>query len=318
MVISVLQLLVGGVLLYLGAEWLVGGAAGLARAVGMRPLVVGLTVVAYGTSAPELTVGVAASADGLGGLVLGNAIGSNIANLGLILGLTALVSPPRTDGSLVRREVPVLILSTLAVPLLLRDGILSRLDGALLCAGAIAYSVWTIRGTKVAPETPAVIQDAAETAGGLEGRSRAHLAGRTMLGLALLVGGGKLFVDGAVSVAHALGMSERVVGLTVVAVGTSLPELATSLVAALRGHADIALGNVLGSNIFNLLLILGVSAIVRPVVSSPGALTFDLAVLGAGTLVTAVLLRSARTLSRIEGAALLAGYVGFVVALLRG
>jgi cation:H+ antiporter len=313
------QLLLGGLVLYLGAEWLVKGAAGLARALGLRPLVIGLTVVAYGTSAPELTVGVAAAIDQRGAIALGNSIGSNIANLGLILGMTALIAPPRVDGMLIRREIPALVLATLAVPLVLLDGELGRIEAGVLLLAAVLYTWWMIRGTPrgEATEAPAAtMEDAAERAGAPAAEGRAKLAVIAAVGLALLIGGGKLFVDGAVDIARAFDVSDRVIGLTIVAVGTSLPELAASLVAALRGHSDIAVGNVLGSNIFNVVFILGVSGLVTPLGGSLAGMRLDLAFLGGMTLLAAVSMRAARAIPRAEGAVFLLAYVAFLVALL--
>lgn len=316
------QLLLGAVVLYLGAEWLVKGAAGLARAAGVRPLLIGLTVVAYGTSAPELTVGIASAVEGHGAIAFGNSVGSNIANLGLILGMTALIAPPMVDGALIRREVPLLLLSTAVLPVLLLDGTIGRLEGGGLVAVAVAYSLVAVRaGRRAGPDTDAaagaaVFEQAAEAAGAPAGQKTGKLIAITLVGLVLLVGGGKLLVDGAVAVARDAGMSERVVGLTIVAIGTSLPELAASLVAALRGHADLAVGNVVGSNLFNVLLILGIAGLTRPLGIELGTVVLDLAVLGGMTLFAALLLRSARRLTRVEGALLLLFYVAFLLTLL--
>ncbi len=321
MAIDLGLLLLGGVLLYFGAEWLVRGAAGIARSLGVRPLVIGLTVVAYGTSAPELAVGVRAALAGKGDLAFGNAIGSNIANLGLILGATALIAPPRVDPSLIRREVPVLVAATLLVPLALLDGRLAPWEGLTFIALALTYTVHAVRSAHAVATTPAHAPEAAASAeaegeaAAAPAQSRSALATLAVLGLALLVGGGELFVRGATGLASALGVSDRVIGLTVIAVGTSLPELAASLVAALRGHSALAVGNVVGSNIFNLLLILGAAGAVRGVDVDVWASRFDLLALIGFTLFAAFALRGDRRLSRPEGALLLAGYVGFVVAL---
>lgn len=315
-------LLLGGLLLYFGAEWLVRGAAGIARSLGVRPLVVGLTVVAYGTSAPEFAVGVRAALSGKGDLAFGNAVGSNIANIGLILGVTALVAPPAVDPSLIRREVPVLVAATLLVPLAMLDGRLAPWEGFCLVALALIYTVHAVRSARAIATTPARAPEAASATAEAEAvesaarpASRAALGALAALGLVLLVGGGELFVRGATGLARALGLSDRLIGLTVVAVGTSLPELAASLVAALRGHGAIAVGNVVGSNIFNLLLILGAAGAVRGVDVDPRAARLDLLALVGFTLFAAVALRGDRRISRLEGALLLAGYVGFVLAL---
>ncbi len=315
--LDVLRVLGGGLFLYLGAEWLVRGAAGLARALGVRPLIIGLTVIAYGTFAPELVVSMVAALDGKPAIALGNVIGSNIANLGLILGATALLAPPRVDATLIRREVPLLLFSALAIPVLLFDGVVSRIEGALLVATALGFTYLAVRSARgTAPADAAlraeVREEVAEEA---PTGSKAKLLGLSVLGLGGLVAGGKVFVDGAVGIALTLGMSERMVGLTIVAVGTSLPELAASLVAARRGHAALAVGNVVGSNIFNVLLILGATALARPIEGSLSVLRNDLIALAVVTVMGAVFLRGDRVLSRIEGSVLVAGYAAFLVFL---
>ncbi len=322
MLTLVMMLLGGGVLLYFGAEWLVGGASGIARRLGVPQLLVGLTVVAYGTSAPEVVVSAKASLSGAGALALGNVIGSNIANLGLILGLTALVKPPGVELSLRRRELPVLAAATLALPVMLWDGVVSRLEGAVLLGAALTYTVWMVRDARVSLRAAAseakVMQEAADAAGAPSVRGPLRLSLTALVGLCLLVIGGNLFVDGASGVARVFGLSERVIGLTIVAVGTSLPELATSLIAAFRGASDLAVGNVVGSNIFNVLLCLGLAAVVSPVVQPLPELSADLVALGVLTALGLVAMRTARSISRVEGALLLAGYCVFIaVAVVR-
>ncbi len=317
--LDALRLLGGGALLYFGAEWLVGGAAGLARSFRVPQLIVGLTVVAYGTSAPEVVVGVKASLAGAGDIALGNVIGSNIANLGLILGLSCLFKPARVDGSLVRRELPMLALTTLAVPALLLDGGYSRAEGVALVLVAVGYTAWMVHGarrsraaTGEALEAAAATIDAARAAGAPTQGSRARLSVTAAVGLAALVLGGSLFVDGSTGVARAFGLSERLIGLTIVAIGTSLPELATSLIAAWRGHSDIAVGNVVGSNIFNVLLCLGSAVTVRPLAASLEVIALDVVTMLALTAVGLFAMRRARVMTRLEGAVLLGGYVAFL------
>jgi cation:H+ antiporter len=314
----------GGVLLYFGAEWLVGGAAGLARSLRVPSLVIGLTVVAYGTSAPEIVVGIQAALERHPDLALGNVVGSNIANLGLILGLCALVMPARVDGALARREVPILVLTTLAVPLVLLDARVAAWEGAVLVLAAVAYTLSMIRAARRAPAIVAEARAAAtetEAAADASGApapisSRARLGLVALVGLGVLIVGGHLFVSGASALAIALGLSERLVGLTIVAVGTSLPELVTSIVAAKRGHSDIAVGNVVGSNIFNVLLCLGGAALVGDVGAPLRSLAVDLAALGILTALGALFLRSARTLSRVEGAMLVIAYAVFLTSVI--
>jgi cation:H+ antiporter len=301
------RLLVGGVILYFGAEWLVKGSAGLARALGVKPLIIGLTVVAYGTSAPELAVSSAAMVQDSSPIVLGNVIGSCVANIGLILGLTALISPPTVDGRLIRREIPVLLLSVAALPLVLIGGQVSMIESALMLSMAVAFTLYTLLVTSESDS------DSEETAHQPKGEKKLMLALLTVAGLVLLVGGGDLFVEGAKRLALTLGMSERLVGLTVVAIGTSLPELAASLVAALRGYSSLAVGNVVGSNIFNIFLILGVVGFIAPVEGSAFALRLDLAFLVGITLLGVLFMRGERRIHRIEGALLVAGYSAFIV-----
>jgi cation:H+ antiporter len=320
---DLMMLLGGGVLLYFGAEWLVGGASGLARALGVPQLLIGLTVVAYGTSAPEIVVGVKASLAGSGGIALGNVVGSNIANLGLILGITALLKPAKVDGALARREVPVLVLATLAVPVVLLDGVVSRLEGAGLLVAALGYSVWMVLSTRrtMAAEAAQSARDAgqmekaADLAGAPTARGKGRLSLIALAGLTFLIIGGSLFVDGASGLARTWGMSERIIGLTIVAVGTSLPELATSLIAAWRGHGDLAVGNVVGSNIFNALLCLGTAAVLSPVAAPFASVRLDLGVLVGLTAFAAVAMRRARHVGRVEGFIFVAAYVAFLVAL---
>jgi cation:H+ antiporter len=309
-----LQLGIGLVCLYFGAEWLVGGAAGLARSFGIRQLVIGLTVVAYGTSSPELVVGISAGLRDQGALALGNVIGSNIANLGLILAVCALIQAPSVDRQIVVREVPVLLVATAAVPLVLLDGRVSVLESSALLAVAAIYTSWMIvtsrRGTAAAAD--AVADDAAKATGTERPRSRGRMGAQTVLGLALLIGGGHLLVTGAVGVARVAGLSDQMIGLTIVAIGTSLPELATSVIAALRGHGDIAVGNVVGSNIFNVLLILGASGLAGSIDTPMSELVIELVALGGMTLLAAVAMATRRTVGRLEAIVMLLGYVLFL------
>lgn len=317
---DVLWLLGGGVLLYVGAEWLVSGASGLALSLRIPKLIVGLTVVAYGTSAPEVIVGVQAAFGGHGDVALGNVIGSNIANLGLILSLSVLVRPAQVDGALRRREIPVLVVSAVAVPLLLLDGRIRIWEALALLACGLAYTLWMVRSAHASAANATadthVAASAAATAGAPPTPTRARQATVALVGLAILILGGHLFVGAATALARSWGMSERVVGLTIVALGTSLPELATSVIAARRGHSDIAVGNVVGSNIFNILLCLGSAALAGGVGSPLSAIAIDVTALIGMTILAAFFMRSARTLSRAEGAVLATVYLVFVGYLL--
>lgn len=309
MTTHLLFLALGSVGLYFGAEWLVRGASGLARSMGVTRLAVGLTVVAYGTSMPELMVSLLSAVQGKSALALGNVMGSNIANLGVILGVTAVISPPHVQAGLMRRELPAMLLTVAVLPLVLWNGVIGRVEGAALLLGALWFTRVTLKAI-----TPPGAPKHTDTEPPPE-YGRPALGAFVALGLAVLLGGGKLFVDGAVGLALGLGMSERLVGLTVVAIGTSLPELAASLVAALRGESEIAVGNVLGSNIFNVLLILGATALAHPVEGSLASVRLDLVALAVLTVITVVSMRTARRIQRVEGAVLIAGYGAFLIAL---
>jgi cation:H+ antiporter len=318
------QLSAGGLLLYFGAEWFVGGASALALALRVPRILVGLTVVAYGTSAPEVIVGVQAAAAGHGQVALGNVIGSNIANVGLILGVASLVRPAQVDGSLCRRELPVLLGSMALVPLLLLDGSVSRGEGAVLLLLAAGYTAWMVRASRVAAAVDEarisveLTTEATDLAGAPRSMSGLKAVAIAAVGLAVLLVGGNVFVAGAVSLAVSFGLSERLVGLTIVAVGTSLPELVTSVIAARKGHSDLAVGNVVGSNIFNVLLCLGAAAVAHPLSAPLLTLGVDLAALALMTGLAALLIRSERTISRREGAVAVLLYLGFTAITLAG
>ena len=313
---SVLLLVVGGLMLYLGAEWLVGGASRLALSLRVPQLVVGLTVVSYGTSAPEIIVGIQAAREGHGDVVVGNVLGSNIANLGLILGVSTLVRPARVDGVLRRRELPVLLISTLALPLVLLDGRVQWWEAAVLMLAGVLYTAWMLRTVRSPPDIAQAKDDAAATAdatavaGAPATTSRLRHGWMALVGLGVLLVGGHVFVDAATALARAWGMSGRIVGLTIVAIGTSLPELATGVIAAARGNSDIAVGNVLGSNIFNVFTCLGAAGLVGRVETS--AFAHDIGALVLITLVSLVFLRTARTMTRWEGGTLALGYAAFL------
>ena len=310
-------LVVGITVLYFGAEWLVRGSVRLASSIGVSPIVVGLTVVSLGTSAPELVVCVVASLGGNSDLAIGNVMGSNMANIGLILGLTALVRPIDVQSRVVHREVPIMLLVTFSVFPLFFDGLLSRVDGVLLLAFLLAYLVFAFRSVsnEASPPTPQHLGLAKESA-----KASVALQLQDVLlvfsGSGFLVLGGYFIVEAAVGVASALGISQVVIGLTVVAVGTSLPELATSIVAAARRQADIAVGNVIGSNIFNIAAILGTTSLVRPISIPESVLRQELPAVVFMSVLLLPLLRSGWKLRRWEGALLVAVYVGIGFVLL--
>lgn len=322
-IIDIARLLAGIAILYLGAEWMIRGSAALARAFGVKPLVVGLTVVAYGTSAPELAVSTKAALDNVQPIALGTVIGACAANISLILGISAVLSPPTIDNRLIKREIPILLGSAIAVPLVLRDGILSRTEGMVLVACAILFTVITLTVSAKELDEPASARASSTTADeagasyGGRGRPRASRLWAILMsaaGLALLVFGSNQFVSGARGVAAELGMSERMLGLTVVAIGTSLPELIASIMAATRGHAALAIGSVIGSNLLNVFLVLGIVAYLRPISFGERMHAVDGIGLVAITLLAIVAMRGGRRISRFEGGLLIVAYAAFVAA----
>lgn len=311
MLITLAQIGAGFVVLTAAAEGLVAGASSLARRVGLSPLVIGLTVVSIGTSLPELVVALDAALAGTGDIALGNVVGSNIGNIALILGAAALVHPLSVRSQIVRVDGPILVGVSILFAALALDGWLGRLDGALLFAGIVAYVAYSLY---LARQTPAVVQE--EVAADLPDPQPLWMdLGLLVLGVAGLVGGAHLLVDGAVAIAQALGVGPLVIGLTIVAVGTSLPELATSVVAARRGKGDIAIGNAVGSSIFNLLGILGVTVLVQPL-STQTLSWVDVGALLGTALIILPLFRTDWALSRREGTFLLLCYAAYVAWLL--
>lgn len=306
-----LQLLFGLVLLCFGAQALVKGGASLALRLGLTPLVIGLTVMAYGTSAPEAVVSVNASLMGNGAITLGNVVGSNICNIALVLGLAAMITPMATSVQMIRREIPLMIGVTVVFCLMLLDGQVARWEGAVLLLALVVYTVVTVRGAR--KEAAAAKEAAAEFEGEID---RSLTLGRAVVyvivGLLLLTGGAQAFVKGAVTLARWWGVEEIIIGLTVVAVGTSLPELAASVTAAIKKHADVAVGNIVGSNLFNLLGIVGLAAVLRPI-ESTGLRWGDLLMMLGLSVVLLPLAKSGGRISRWEGAFLLASFCGYSV-----
>jgi cation:H+ antiporter len=320
MATDLLWLTLGLALLMLGGEMVVRGASGLARALAVSPMVIGLTVVAFGTSAPELAVNLIAAWTDRGDISFGNIIGSNMANIGLIVGVTALMRPILVTGVVIAREIPMMLLASAAVIAMALDGaldqstsdVLSRSDGISLLLLFLVFLYYTIgdfvRTRANGGESPPVE--------GMIGETQTRLpreAAITALGLAALIGGADFTVDAASSIARILGVPEVVIGLTVLAVGTSLPELVASLMAALRGQAELAVGNIIGSNIFNLLLVAGLTALVRPIPVPPGG-QLDLLMMALLSLMLfAVSMSSERRIVRGESLVLLGGYLAYIV-----
>jgi cation:H+ antiporter len=306
-------------LLLLGAELLVRGASQLAAALGISPLVIGLTVVAFGTSSPELAVAIQSSALGQSDIALGNVVGSNIANILLILGLAAVITPLAVAQQLIRQDVPIVIVVSVLVLILAWDGTISRLDGTLLAGGMLAYILFAIGQSR--KESARVRAEYAEAFGIEQPRAKPrwwlHLTS-ILVGLGMLTLGSRWLVDGAVAVATILGVSELVIGLTIVAVGTSLPEIAASVLASMRGERDIAVGNVIGSCLFNLLAVLGIAGLAAPAgIAVPSAArSFDLPVMLAAAIACLPIFIHRGMILRWEGALFLGYYAAYTIYLL--
>ena len=311
--IEIITVITGFALLVWSADRFVMGAAGTARNLGVSPLIIGLTIVGFGTSAPEILVSIMAALQGNPGLAIGNAIGSNITNIALILGVTALVAPLSVHSGIVKRELPVLIGTTLVAYLLLSDGTLDQLDGLLLLLGlvimlsAVLYIGITSRG-----KDPVVAEYEAEIPTDLSlGWSLLWL----LIGLAVLVGSSRMLVWGAVGIAEYFGVSDLIIGLTIVALGTSLPELAASIASVMKNEHDIAIGNVIGSNMFNTLAVLGIPGIMSPGPVDPAVVSRDMPVMIGLTIALFIMAYGIRGLgqriNRGEGALLFAAYAGY-------
>lgn len=314
MLTILLQLAGGTAFLYYGADFLVKGGMSIATRFGVSALVIGLTLVAFATSAPELVVSVQAALAGSSDISIGNVIGSNICNIALILGLSAVIAPLSVHSKVLRFDLPVMTAVTLAMAAIgLLLGGFNRLTGAVFFAGLLAYIAWNIRLEKRdgSGDAETEIREEVEN-------SRKYplwLAAAFVIGgAAALVLGGKFIVDGAVGLGRMAHLSEAVIGLTIVAVGTSLPELATSLVAAARGEQDIAVGNVVGSNLFNMLGIMGIAPMIRPV-SAAGITPVDWGMLLVSTLLLVPFMHTGRKVVRREGAVLLALYCAYIAFL---
>lgn len=309
MLLTFVFFFLGLVILVMGAEGLVRGSSALALRLGITPLVVGLTVVAFGTSSPELAVSVESALAGSSSIAVGNVIGSNVANIGLILGLTAMIRPMHVQPSLLREQIPMMIVISVVLWLMALDQHIGTLDGVLLVAALIAFIVHSYRSS--AGEDPdAGMDEIPAEALILQKRTGLSIL-LIVAGLGGLIGGGMLFVDSAVEIARLFDVDEAIIGLTIVAIGTSMPELATSVVAAIRKESDIAIGNIVGSNVFNILAILGIASLITPL-SSEGFTHLDYAVMTAFAAILLPMAWSGRTLSRPEGTVLLLGYIGYM------
>ncbi|WP_338610006.1 calcium/sodium antiporter [Pelagibacterium nitratireducens] len=304
-----LLLIVGLILLVAGGEGFVRGSVAIAEKLGMSSLLIGLTLVGFGTSLPELVTSVQAALDGAPGIAVGNVVGSNIANILLILGITALIFPIAVDKAILRRDGSVLVVASLAALAIVMIGTLGRIAGVVLIAMLLAYVLFSYFADRKAQAGQTVVAEIEATGG----HQPVWLSIVFVIGgLALTVFGARLLVSSAVEIATALGVSETIIGLTVVAIGTSLPELVTSIIAALRRHTDLALGNIIGSNIFNVLFILGVTALIQPIPVPPEIIGFDIWVMLGATALLLGFSYTQREIVRWEGGVLLALYAGYI------
>ncbi len=301
--------------LFFGGNWLVKGAARLALSLGVSTLVVGLTIVAFGTSLPELFVSLDAVMQGATDISVGNVVGSNIANIGLILGLTALVFPVAVKQQVIRRDLPIMLVVSLLMFALIQNREISRPEGLLLFGGLIAYTILSyalsLREQRTAAAVTEIL-DEAELGPDPHRANRLFELGRLSVGLAVVVIGANWLVEGSVNIATALGVPKLIIGLTLVAVGTSLPELATAFIASLHKENDIAIGNIIGSNIFNILAILGITATVRPIGINQRVLEADILIMLAFSFSLLMLVRGSKV-TRWQGGLLLTAYLIFTL-----
>lgn len=317
MLLQIILFFAGLAGLYFGAEWLVRGASRFARSFNIKPVVIGLTIVAFGTSTPELVTSVIAGIRHLSDIAMGNIIGSNIANIGLILGLSALVRPLSVDMKLLYREMPIVVGISGLLYFLGWDGTLSRLEGGILLGGIFVYTCYVYR---VALKEPKAVEQEYLEFEEFIGAARDSIKKDILLiiiGLGALIGGAHFLVHSAIYIARVIGISELVIGLTVIAVGTSLPELATSMIAAIRKESDISVGNVLGSNIFNILAVLGVAAVIQPLQVNAASLVVDMPVMLLFSIFLIPMITWKFVLTRGQGFLLLIGYGIYILWLFK-
>ncbi len=307
MALTLVLFVTGLLILVGGAESLVRGSSALALRLGITPLVIGLTVVAFGTSSPELAVSIESALSGSSSIALGNVIGSNVANIGLILGITAIIRPMSVQPSLLKQQIPLMIVISFVIWAMAADMAITFWDGFILVAGLIGFLLHSYRSSKDSPEEEEVLPCEVQS---LKDKTWFCIL-LILIGLAGLIGGGMLFVRSAVEIAQIYNVDEAIIGLTIVAIGTSMPELATSVVAAIRKESDIAIGNIVGSNIFNILAILGIASLISPL-SGLGFSTADYVVMISFAVILLPMAWSGRTLSRPEGTVLLLGYLSYM------
>ncbi len=312
MIINILLFIAGLVLLCYGADWLVKGSSSLARHYGIKPIIVGLTIVAIGTSAPELVVSVISVIENSKDIALGNILGSNICNIGLILGFSAIIYPLKTDTHLVKRELPIMLGASGLLYFMGRNQIISRIEGSILFAGMVSFLlflIWSsIKGNKGNKQAQDEINEYRKNNVTSNTKNLLLIA----IGMAGLVGGSYMMVKSAVVIARVMGISEFTIGLALVAIGTSLPELATSVAAALRKETEILVGNVIGSNISNILLVTGVIGILRPLNIDGGVLRCEFPIMMIFSFIIFPFLLPKFEINKIKGGILLIGYIVFI------
>ncbi len=319
--LNLLLLLLGVCLLTAGGEALIRGSLAVARRVGVSPLLSGLVIVGFGTSAPELVVSVDAAINGRPDIAIGNVVGSNIGNILLVLGVCALITPLAVKPLALRRDATTVVAASVLFLVLVGGSALQRADAAIFLLALLGYLLWAYFTERTSVDPSAELHKAEAEELSMLPESLPWIVAAVILGLMLLIGGSQVLLTGAVGIAQQLGVSEAVIGLTFVAVGTSLPELSISVIAAIRRHADVAVGNILGSNIFNLLGILGISALLQPLPVHARILQFDQWVMLATAVVLLLFLYTGRRLSRVEGGLLVIGYgiyLGLSFTLFRG
>ncbi|MHA7646932.1 calcium/sodium antiporter [Nitrosopumilus sp. S4] len=311
LILNVLAVAGGLAMLYFGAEWLVKGSINISNRLKISQLVIGLTVVAFGTSTPELAVSISSALQGFSDVALGNVVGSNIVNIGLILGISAIITPIAVSKSTIRKEVPIMIGAGLLLTAVIIDGKIDFLDGIILIVGIIGFLAFSYKSSKKETDIEIIKPTIVLTQKRFLTKSLILVA----VGLGLLTAGSFLTVDNSIVIAKSLGISELVIGLTLVAIGTSLPELITSVVAARKGHADLSIGNIIGSNIFNIFAIVGIASVIAGIQVSDKVI-LDIIVMIAFSVVLIPIMRSGFKISRKEGTILVGGYLAYIIILL--
>lgn len=309
--INILLVAAGLAMLYFGAEWLVRGSINISNRLKISQLVIGLTVVAFGTSTPELAVSISSAMQGLSDVALGNVVGSNIVNIAIILGVSAVIAPIAVSKSTIRKEIPIMIGAALLLLAIVFDGKIDFLDGMILITGIVAFLIFNYKSSKKDLE----LESVEITNSLIQNKVIPKSIGLVAVGLTLLSIGSFLTVDNAVVIAKSIGISELFIGLTLVAIGTSLPELITSVIAAKKGHADLSIGNIVGSNIFNIFAIVGIASVIAGIAVNDKIIV-DMIIMIIFSAVLIPIMRSGFVVSRKEGVILIAGYFAYILILL--